>query len=69
MSTVPELVTVSPPSAVAPASVHVLPISTVSVPLVTVITGGISSTSVIENVTVVLALVLPAASEAVTVKL
>jgi hypothetical protein len=69
VSTVPELVTVSPPSAVAPASVHVLPISTVSVPLRTVITGGISSRSLIENVTVVAALVLPAASLAVTVKL
>ena len=34
-----------------------------------VTTGGVSSLSVIENVTVVLALVLPAASEAVTVKL
>ena len=34
-----------------------------------VITGAVSSTSVIENVTVVAALGLPAASVAVTVKL
>ena len=68
--TVPELVTVSPLSAVAPASVYVLPSSTVAgLSPLRVITGGISSTSVIENVTVVAALVLPAASEAVTVKL
>ena len=69
MSTVPELVMVSPPSAVAPASVHFFPIPTVSVPLRTVITGGISSISVIENVTGVGSLVFPALSVAVTVKL
>ena len=43
MSTVPEAVTVSPVSEVAPASVHELNLSTVSVPLVTVITGAVVS--------------------------
>ena len=56
--------------AVAPVSVYVAPNSTVAgLSPVTVITGAVSSTSVIENVTVVAALVLPAASLAVTVKL
>jgi hypothetical protein len=40
---VPETVTVSPPSAVAPASVQVAPCATASVPLVTVITGAVVS--------------------------
>ena len=41
--------TVSPVSAVAPASVQVEPCSTVSVPLVTVITGAVMSEAVILN--------------------
>ena len=38
----PETVTVSPVSAVAPASSHKEPSSTVSVPLKTVITGAVN---------------------------
>ena len=45
MSTAPETVTVSPVSTVAPASVQVEPCSTVSVPLATVITGAVVSTT------------------------
>ena len=41
--TVPDTVTVSPPSEVAPASVQAEPCSTVSVPDVTVITGAVVS--------------------------
>ena len=68
--TVPELVTVSPLSAVAPASVYVLPSSTVAgLSPLRLITGGISSRSLIKKVTVVGSLVLPSASLAVTVKL
>ena len=51
----------------------ILPIDVVSSPIsdkiLLIITGAVSSTSVIENVTVVAALWLPAASVAVTVKL
>ena len=43
--TVPEAVTISPVSEVAPASVQVEPCSTVSVPLITVITGAVVSTT------------------------
>ena len=43
MSTVPDTLTVSPPLEVAPASVQEKPCSTVSVPAVTVIIGGIIS--------------------------
>ena len=60
----PETVTVSPVSAVAPASVQAEPCSTVSVPGLTVITGAVVSTTV----TVLVAVpVLPAASVAVYV--
>ena len=45
VSTVPDGVTVSPVSAVAPASVQEAPCSTISVPLATVITGAIVSTT------------------------
>ena len=59
VSTDPKLITVSPLSAVAPASVQVAPSSTVSVPLVTLITGAVVSTTV----TVLVAVpVLPEAS-------
>ena len=51
MSTVLETVTVSLPSAVAPASVQELRRSTVSVPLVTVITGAVVSCTVTVLVT------------------
>ena len=46
----PDAVTVSPPSEVAPASVQVEPCSTVSVPAVTVITGAVVSTTVTDDV-------------------
>jgi hypothetical protein len=55
VSTVPEAVTVSPVSEVAPASVHELNLSTVSVPLVTVITGAVVSSTVTVLVTAVAA--------------
>ena len=67
MSTVPVAVTVSPPSEVAPASVHELPFSTVSSPEVTVTTGAVVSSTVTVNADVVV--VFPEASSAVTVKL
>ena len=53
MSTVPETVTFSPVSTVAPASVQVLPFSTVSVPDVTVMTGLVESSTVTTRVAVV----------------
>ena len=55
MPTGPEALYSSPVSEVAPASVHELNLSTVSVPLVTVITGAVVSSTVTVLVTAVAA--------------